>query len=83
MRPRVIGGVHVGKAIGSSLFSEEVASCRFVIRSNEEDAGFAKRLGEVFGGSGRYQACLMRGDHVGNATSLLEAARILANRDKR
>jgi len=75
---RVIGGIDVGRALGEGLFSEEVGSCRFVIRSNKADASFAKRLGEVVGRAGSYQACLMRGDHVGNAASLIEAAQMLA-----
>ena len=72
-----IGGVYVGRKISETLFAEQVASCRHVIRSNAQDVGFAKRLGEVFGGSGDYQSCLMRGDLVGVAPSLLRAAQLL------
>lgn len=76
-----VGGVFVGQQISDSLFSEKAASCRFVIRSNSADRSFPKRVGEVFGRPGDYQACLMRGDHVGNAGSVLKAASLLESRE--
>lgn len=72
----VIGGIFCGTEISTNLFAEEVASSRWVIRYRES-ADFAKRIGEVMGGLGRYQAMLMRGDHVGVKPTLLAAAQLL------
>jgi len=76
-----IGGVYVGRKIGPTLFAEPVASRRHLIRSTLRDAGFAVRVGEVFGGEGSFQACLMRGDHVGLDKTLIAAARQLERRE--
>ena len=73
-----IGGVFAGRRVCAGLFAEAVASHRFMIRSTRADPSFAQRLGEVFGGQGRFQAVTVRGDHVGMAKSLVEAAEILA-----
>lgn len=75
-----IGGVCAGRRIATGLFAESVANCRYMIRSTRGDPSFAKRLGEVFGGRGRFQAVTVRGDHVGMASSLESAAEILAAR---
>ena len=72
----VIGGIFCGSEISTNLFAEEVASSRWVIRYRES-SDFAKRIGEVMGGQGRYQAMLMRGDHVGVKPTLLAAAQLL------
>lgn len=69
------GGVFCGKEIEPSLFAEEVANRRFVIRC--ADAHIARRLGEVMGGDGRFQALTMKGDHIGIGKTLREAARLL------
>ena len=71
-----IGGIFCGTEISTDLFAEEVASSRWVIRYRQS-ADFAKRIGEVMGGHGRYQAMLMRGDHVGVKPTLLAAAQLL------
>jgi len=72
-----IGSVYVGRQLNEHLYAEQVGDCRFVIRSTKGDASFAKRVGEVFGRNGDYQACTMRGTHVALATSVLEAAKAL------
>lgn len=72
-----IGGIDCGRRIAPELCAEEVASRRHVIR-NTSQPSFARRLGEVFGGGGHFQACRMNGDHVGIGRSLLEAAQLLA-----
>lgn len=71
-----IGGVFCGKEIAPKLYAEEVASRRYVIRETELPQ-FGRRVGEVMGGDGRFQACRMNGEHVGVKTTLLEAARLL------
>ncbi len=72
-----VSGVYVGRKLSAHLFAEPVASRRFVIRSTQSDPTFAKRMGEVFGGDGDFQACTMRGDHVALARTLLEGAKSL------
>lgn len=72
-----VGGVFVGPPINDDLFAEPVANARWVIRQSV-DTSFAKRLGEVMGGKGRYQAMRMDGSHVGMGPSLLAAAIQLA-----
>lgn len=72
-----ICGVYVGKKLNNHLYAEVVANRRFVIRSTMSDPTFAKRLGEVFGGDGDFQACTMRGTHVALARSLIEGAKAL------
>ena len=69
------GGVFCGKEIAPKLYAEEVANRRYVIRT--ADTHIARRLGEVMGGDGRFQACTMKGDHVGVEKSLLTAANLL------
>ena len=74
-----VDGVFVGKRIAPGLFAEMVASHRYMIRCCTGSTS-AKRVGEVFG-AGPFQACRVRGEHVGNARSLVEAARLLARSD--
>jgi hypothetical protein len=50
-------------------YAEPVHSARWHIRNADD-----RRLGEVFGGKGRYQAQRMDGTMVGKATSLEKAA---------
>lgn len=71
-----VGGVFCGKQIATNLYAEEVASRRYVIRETEMQS-FGRRLGEVMGGDGRFQACRMNGEHVGVKRALLEAACLL------
>lgn len=71
-----IGGIFCGTQIAPNLYAESVASRRFVIRETEMQP-FGRRVGEVFGGDGVYQACTMKGDHVGKRPSLLQAALLL------
>lgn len=71
-----VGGIFCGRQIAPNLFAEEVASRRFVIRETEMQP-FGRRVGEVFGGDGVYQACTMKGNHVGKRPSLLQAALLL------
>lgn len=71
-----VGGIFCGKQIAPNLYAEEVASRRYVIRETELQS-FGRRVGEVMGGEGRFQACRMNGEHVGMKPSLLEAACML------
>lgn len=71
-----VGGIFCGKQIAPNLYAEEVASRRYVIRETELQP-FGRRVGEVFGGDGRFQACRMNGDHVGIKHTLLAAACLL------
>lgn len=77
----VIGGVYCGKDIGDGLLREELGERRFVIRQRV-DSTYARRLGEVCGGSQygggySYQATRNDGSHVANRTSFVEAAKTL------
>lgn len=71
-----IGGIFVGKLVAPKLYAEEVANRRWLIRQHVSP-DFAKRVGEVMGGNGRFQAMLMKGDHVGIKTTLVDAAQLL------
>lgn len=51
---------------------EKVASGRWLLRNEAGD-----RLGEVFGGNGRFQAQTMQGKFLGNAPTLERAAQLL------
>lgn len=73
-----LAGVFIGRPLTPILFSEEVASGRFLIRSTRDDPTSACRVGEVFGTPPTLLACRMNGDVVGRATSLLKAAEMLA-----
>ncbi len=74
----LVGGIYCGKQVAPNLYAEEVASCRYVIRQTEQQpVPVARRVGEVFGRPGRFQACRMNGDHVGIKPTLLEAACLL------
>lgn len=69
-----IGGVFCGNRIAVGLFAEEVASRRYVIRQLSTSVDFAKRIGEVMGGEGRFQAMRMNGEHVSINSTLKKAA---------
>lgn len=71
-----IGGVVVGKKLGEGVFAEEVASCRYVIRSSI-GSDYPRRMGEVMGSNQRFQAMLMDGTHVGVERSVKAAAGLL------
>ena len=76
-----IGGLFVGQEIKPGVFSEKVSSCRYVVRSSIEGTQ-PRRMGEVMGSNGRFQAMTMAGDHVGNATNLNSAVDLLLTRKK-
>jgi hypothetical protein len=71
-----IGGLFVGREIRTDVFSEKVASCRYLVRCSI-NATHPRRMGEVMGSNGRFQAMTMAGDHVGNASSLMDAVDML------
>ncbi len=54
------------------LETEQVASGRWLVRDQH-----GVRLGEVFGGNGRFQAQTMRGDFIGNQSTLPAASELL------
>lgn len=68
-----ICGIYAGKEIAPNLYTENVANAQWVIRSLEHQP-FPKRVGEVMGSSGRFQAMRMNGDYVAMNRTLLEAA---------
>ncbi|MEC4720420.1 hypothetical protein RY831_14755 [Noviherbaspirillum sp. CPCC 100848] len=68
-----ICGIFAGRKIAPNLYAEDVANARWVIRSVEHQP-FPKRVGEVMGSGGRFQAMRMNGDHVAMKRNLLEAA---------
>lgn len=68
-----ICGIYAGKEIAPNLYAENGANARWVIRSLEHQP-FPKRVGEVMGSSGRFQAMRMNGDYVAMNQTLLEAA---------
>lgn len=68
-----ICGIYAGRMIAPNLYAEDVANARWVIRSVEHQP-FPKRVGEVMGSSGRFQAMRMNGDHVAMKRTLHEAA---------
>lgn len=71
-----IGGILVGKQLEEGVFAEEVASCRYVIRSSI-GSDYPRRMGEVMGSNERFQAMLMDGTHVGMERSMTAAAGLL------
>lgn len=71
-----IGGVFCGNRLAPKLFAEEIASHRYVIR-HLASPDYTKRVGEVMGKQGCYQAMRMNGDHVAICSSLADAAKRL------
>jgi hypothetical protein len=71
-----IGGLFVGRELKPDVFSEKVASCRYLVRSSI-NATHPRRLGEVMGSNGRFQAMTMAGEFVANASSLMDAVDVL------
>lgn len=76
-----IGALFVGRELKENVFSEKVASCRYVIRCSI-NATHPRRIGEVMGNNGKFLAMTMKGDFVGNATSLIAAAQVLVKARK-
>lgn len=75
-----VGGVFVGRQIEEGLFAERVMDGRWMIRSSQGKLTYPTRVGEVMGGNGRFLACLVKGDEVGSGSTLLAAAKLLADR---
>lgn len=73
----VLGAVHCGREIAPGLFAEKVESGRFLIRI-AAGPEHATRVGEVCGGTPRFQALTLQGATVAIKSSLKAAALALA-----
>lgn len=78
MAENIVRGIFVGRQIDAGLYAEPMGDGRWLVRHAQGEA-FPRRVGEVFGGRGRFQAFLMNGDRVAATGSLLEAARSLVS----
>jgi len=71
-----IGGVFVGQEVQPGVFMEQVASCRYLLRSSI-GATHPLRMGEVMGSSGKFISMLMNGAQVGVSGDLKAAIDLL------